>query len=467
MSKLMRCLYCGLLQDEPKGVKTCSRCGGELVFESAPSPQTYIHATMELDQISAPADQVVDRHLVLTINTPPEIPQDEQAPTPIGRESMGFHAVLDTSGSMRGPKMESAKEAVRQAIQRLHDGDVFSLVTFASDVSVVVPATIVDRHLRRKVSSILNETEAGGQTALCGGLEAGIQAARSRKQETDLVLLLSDGQANIGETDLEIVGQRAYDVRRKHDAGQNGVTTSTLGVGSDYNEALMVEIATQGGGRFYHVRDAHQITPYVAGELGEASAIAAQQTVLHLTLPANTGIQPFSSAYQTTSLTDVAIGDIPVDTELEIVLRLLLPTQSAGSRLPIESTLTYRSPAGNELTTPLNIVTLRFMPAPAFEPRDGTVVPVVERVLEQMRARGVLQDARVASTLGAAETGNAARHSVDELHSYAELLGEARAREVAQDQEQVLNAMAATPSVAKASVHAAFRRQRGTKTFDK
>ena len=33
MPKLMRCLYCGLLQDEPAGVKVCARCGGELAFE--------------------------------------------------------------------------------------------------------------------------------------------------------------------------------------------------------------------------------------------------------------------------------------------------------------------------------------------------------------------------------------------------------------------------------------------------
>ena len=36
MSRLMRCLYCGLLQDEPEGIKTCPRCGGELVFEEQP-----------------------------------------------------------------------------------------------------------------------------------------------------------------------------------------------------------------------------------------------------------------------------------------------------------------------------------------------------------------------------------------------------------------------------------------------
>ena len=154
MSNLTRCLYCGLLQDEPKGVKTCSRCGGELAFEPAPLPRTYLRATMELDQINAPADQVIDRHLVVTINTPEEVPQGERAPTSTGREPMGFHAVLDASGSMRGPKMESAKEAIRQAIRRLHDGDTFSLVTFANKVDLVEERRMTDDELSVVSSAI-------------------------------------------------------------------------------------------------------------------------------------------------------------------------------------------------------------------------------------------------------------------------------------------------------------------------
>ena len=50
MPRLMRCQYCGLLQDEPSGVKTCARCGGELAFEVEPPPDeraSYVRAQME------------------------------------------------------------------------------------------------------------------------------------------------------------------------------------------------------------------------------------------------------------------------------------------------------------------------------------------------------------------------------------------------------------------------------------
>ncbi|MEE8392044.1 MAG: VWA domain-containing protein [Anaerolineae bacterium] len=460
MAQLMRCLYCGLLQDEPRGIKTCARCGGELVFEQPTPTRSYVQAQIELDQINAPADQIVDRHLVLTIQTPSQVPDDEAAPTESGREPMAFTAVLDVSGSMRREKLDAAKEAVRQAARCLHDGDIFSLVTFASDVQTVFDPTQVDGRLRKKVKDILRKIEAGGQTALCGGLEAGIEAALVKPQETNLVMLLSDGQANVGETDLEKVGERAFKAR------QSGIITSTLGVGRDYNEALMVEIAIQGGGRFYHVLHARQIVPYVAGELGEVSALAARDATLHLTLPTGTGLQPFSSAYTVSAQSVISLGDIPVDTRLEVVLRLLLPSQPAGSRLPIEGSLTYRSPADNELTTPLNVVTLRFVAPAAFDRREGAVVPIVERVLEQMKARSVLGAVRTAAVRGKVAADEQAHLSTAELCTYASLLGDEVAEELAQDHQRLFAAMAAAPETAKGAVSRAHGLHRSTKTFD-
>jgi Ca-activated chloride channel family protein len=461
MPKLMRCEYCGLLQDEPKGVKACARCGGELAFEHAPPSGSYLQAQLELDQINAPAGQIVDRHIVLTIQTPTEVPESEVAPTAAGREPMGFCAVLDVSGSMRGPKLDAAKEAVRQSIRRLRDGDVFSLVTFSNDVETAVSSVVVDRELRKRAEKIVGRIGAGGRTALCGGLEAGIAAARKKSQETNLVLVLSDGQANEGETDLEQIGQRSYAARR------HAITTSTLGVGSDYNEALMVEIATQGGGRFYHVLQARQIAPYVAGELGEAGALAARDATLHLNVPVGTGLQPFSSAYAVSSQSTVSIGDIPLDTRLEVVFRVLLPPQPAGSRLPIDGSLTYFSPANNELSTTLNVVTVRYAAPDSFEMRDGAVLPVVERVLEQMRARSVLTTARSTATHGLALAEKRLRADFADLRGYASLLGEEEAFEFDEMAVPAFLARQSAPRAAKAAVAAAFRRQRGTKKFDK
>jgi hypothetical protein len=81
----MRCLYCGLLQDEPAGVKACARCGGELAFETPASGSgdgSYISAQMELDQVSAPSGRNCDRYLLVTLRTPGQVPPQHAAPTP-------------------------------------------------------------------------------------------------------------------------------------------------------------------------------------------------------------------------------------------------------------------------------------------------------------------------------------------------------------------------------------------------
>jgi Ca-activated chloride channel family protein len=462
----MRCLYCGLLQDEPAGVKACARCGGELAFEVEPLPDgraSYVHVQMELDQVTAPAGRNVDRYLLVTLRTPAQVPPEEAAPTQTGRQPLSFTAVLDVSGSMRGPKLVQAKEAVRQALRRLHDGDVFSLVTFANAVACVCEPAEVNDRTRHLVESMLQEIEAGGQTALCGGLELGLEHAAARQQDTTLVLLLSDGQANVGETDVEVLGRRGSEAR------QRGLIVSTLGVGADYNEALMVEVATQGGGRFYHVLDAAQIAAYVAGELGEVAALAAREATLRLAIPANAAVFPLSSAYlaqQGGGEATISLGDIPSDVELEVPIRLTLPAQPAASKVSVEGTLAYLSPAGNRLGARLNRVTVRFVEPATFAKRDGVVLPVAEHVFEQMRASNVLGVSRVLAK-SPAQAQQRIEAEMAAVREYATLLGEERGLEGIQAMAADFAQLQAAPVMAKATVAHAFARTRRTKEFGK
>lgn len=464
MPRLMRCIYCGCLQDEPAGIKACARCGGELDFttsQPATSPN-YLQVQMELDQITAPADRRVERHLVLTLRTPAQVPAAEAAPTQTGRPALMFVSVLDVSGSMRGDKLDWTKKAVRQAVQNLQAGDLTALVTFNSRVETLLPPTPVDGNLRQRLDAILDDLNAGGMTALCGGLEAGIAAARQEARDTRLVLLLSDGQANIGEIDLEKVGLRALE------AAQQKITVSALGVGHSYNEGLLSEIATQGGGRFYHLKNAQQIAPYMAGELGEASTLAARDVTLHLHLPPGASLNPLSAAYHVKEVAQVQLGDIPADTTLEVVIQLRLPAQTAGGRLKFEGRLTYTSPAGHALEAELNPVTLRVVENQQFSFRDGAVKPVVERVLGQMQASGVMQTAREVGRSRPEQkvkVDQVTQASVNEVKQYASLLGDMPAQALAEEYKQTLDQMQTDSEVAKVRVGEAHVVQRSAKKF--
>jgi Ca-activated chloride channel homolog len=466
MAQLMRCPFCGLLQDEPAGVKSCTRCGGALEYEQKPDPglqKSYLQVQMELDQVAAPAGRNVERYLLLTIRAPKQVPPEEAAPAGKKRSPLTFTAVLDNSGSMQGIKINQAKDAVRQAIRILHAEDVFSLVTFANEVACPFEPAKVSDKTAADVENSLKKINASGQTALCGGLELGLEKAGKNKQDTTLVLLLSDGQANQGETDLEKIGQRALKAR------EQGMVVSTLGVGMDYNEALMSEIATQGGGRFYHVQYASMMPAFVAGELGEAANLAARNVTLTLSIPAGATLIPLSAAYtvqQGDGQALVSIGDIPCDTELEVPLRLALLAQKADIKLSLEGTLKFTSPVNHEIMTAVNRVTIRFMNQDAFQLREGVVQPVAEKVFVQMKANSVLDLSRTRAHRPA-DSEKKAESILASLHSYADLLGEERAEEEIREMDTHIHQVAASPQYAKMSHDAAFRTSHSRKDFDK
>ena len=463
--KLMRCLFCGLLQDEPKGAKTCSRCGGELEYEQKPlaGASSYIQVQMELDQVNAPAGQDVDRYVLVTLRTPPEVPAREKAPTKSGREPINFTAVLDVSGSMSGEKINQAREAVRQALARLQDGDIFSLVTFSSEEKCLQEPVVIDPCSRTQIAQSIDKITAGGNTALCAGLELGLAKAHSFIQKSNLVLMLSDGQANVGETDLEKIGTHAAVARKE------GITTSALGIGLDYNEALMSNLASEGGGRFYHLQNAHQIGPFLTGELGEMVNYAAREAELVLQLPPGSALIPLSTAYPSAThdqRVTVTIGVIPCDVELEIPMRLILPAQNEGTKLSVEGELRFLSPADHSYVAPLNRVTLRFVRQSGFRITEGVVTPVAEKILEQMRATQVVHY----STLRARRPQQAmaeAQKDLDLLSQYAERLGHERARTERENLESDFNRMTFDPLAAKLGIFNANMRTRGTKDFGK
>jgi Ca-activated chloride channel family protein len=466
MPKLMRCLYCGLLQDEPAGVKVCPRCGGELAFELPPPPQqagSYLEAQMELDQVSAPAGRPVDRHLLVTLRTPVTVPDDQAAPTGRTRPAIHLTAVVDVSGSMRGRKLDQVKVALRQALRHLSEGDWLSLVTFAQDTRRVLKPVRIHGGMHDTVDQAVQALRAGGQTALCAGLELGIRVAGSKRCDTNLVLLLSDGQANVGETDLEAVGLRAYQARQKD------ITVSTLGVGMDYNEALMVEIATQGGGRYYHVRDASQIVPYLTGELGEASNLAARGTTLHIDVPEGAIVVPLSASYRV-ELSDrvarVAVGDIACDVDMEVSMRLTLRGEQADARVSIEGEVHYESPAGHSLAARLNRVTVRFVGDSLFELGEGVAAPVAAKIARHLHAAQVLDISRTMTKDRAMGRQKAARGR-DALHEYAERLGKEEADKIMDELGMAYENMTSSPARAKQAVAFSYRVSRSTKDFDK
>jgi Ca-activated chloride channel family protein len=179
------------------------------------------------------------------------------------RAPLSVHIVLDVSGSMSGQAIEDAKRAAEAAVDKLEATDDFSMVTFSDTPSVIVHDGPIGPR-RAQVLARIHEVQAGGGTNISAGLDLGYAEARAPgvgDEAVRLVMLLSDGHANGGDTSPEHLADRAAR------AFQEGIQTSAFGLGPDYDAALMSGIADRGAGGYYYVADSSQIEPALAREI--------------------------------------------------------------------------------------------------------------------------------------------------------------------------------------------------------
>ena len=179
------------------------------------------------------------------------------------RPHLSVHLVLDVSGSMAGAAMENAKSAAAAMVDKLDPSDDFSLVTFADSAQLLVADGPVGSRrvdIKTKISGI---STLGG-TNIGAGLQLGYQQAATKSIPEDamrVVLLLSDGQPTAGIQDPKQLARLALD------SFQNGVQTSSFGLGDSYDGALMSAIADEGAGGYYYLRDSTTIAPALVTEL--------------------------------------------------------------------------------------------------------------------------------------------------------------------------------------------------------
>jgi len=146
--------------------------------------------------------------------------------------NVGF--VLDHSGSMKGEKIHRVREAVQLAIGMMGPEDTISVVIFDHRVETFIPSQqVLDQGaLIRKIGEI---REAGG-TKIAPALKRALdEVSKAKHKGITRLILLTDGQTE-KEKDC-IIGA--------DEAGRLGIPVTTLGVGDDWNEDLLIEMANR------------------------------------------------------------------------------------------------------------------------------------------------------------------------------------------------------------------------------
>jgi Ca-activated chloride channel family protein len=193
---------------------------------------------------------------------------------------MSVHLALDVSGSMNGAAIDNAKKAAQALVLKLDPLDDFSMVTFSSEADVLVPDGPVGPR-RKDIMAKIGAVRADGGTNISAGLDLAYHQAHTGQIDADaikIVMLLSDGHANAGDTNPTSLAERA-----EH-AFQDGVQTSTFGLGGDFDAPLMSAIADKGAGGYYYLADSTQIAPALTRELDARLIPVAQAVELRVRL---------------------------------------------------------------------------------------------------------------------------------------------------------------------------------------
>ena len=168
------------------------------------------------------------------------------------RPGQAVEVVIDRSGSMSGAVFNSAKESILKLIDRLAPQDSFGLIAFDNQALIVAPIRTMADHDMPALRKAVREMQTGGNTDISAGYTMGLrELSRVATDAGATLLLISDGHANSGEQDPTVLAQ----IATTH-AG-NKVTTSTIGLGTGYDEKILEALAQGGNGahRFAYTID--------------------------------------------------------------------------------------------------------------------------------------------------------------------------------------------------------------------
>lgn len=196
------------------------------------------------------------------------------------RHPINLALVIDRSGSMDGERIINARDAAITAVNMLDSNDTLSIVAYDSEAEVIMPATKV-KNKQQIIYAIRRSIESGGSTALFAGVSKGIQQVSRHldKEQINRIILLSDGQANVGPTSNSELAELARVAAKK------GIAITTFGIGEDYNEDLMTTIASYSDGNHVFVKNANNLEGILAHEFNDVMSVVAQDVEVVITTP--------------------------------------------------------------------------------------------------------------------------------------------------------------------------------------
>jgi Ca-activated chloride channel family protein len=241
---------------------------GEPVRATGAGPVT-LEAQLASPYVLAGSTEV---HAVFRLQTAPS--------APLTRQPVNLAVVIDRSGSMAGPKLAFAKQAAASLVDQLQPTDRLAVVQYGEDV-VSMRGTLATRQGKAQLHAFIDNIACSGSTDIGLALKtaADLVADNASGYRSNRIILLTDGQPTAGIVDPEALERLTAQIHER------GMAVTALGVGLDFNETLLREMAENGAGFYGFLEDGSRLEEIFAKELHQAAAAVARNVRVQLTLP--------------------------------------------------------------------------------------------------------------------------------------------------------------------------------------
>lgn len=307
--------------------------------------------------------------------------------------------------------MEFTKQALNIVADYLRPVDRFSLVAFAQDALLMAPVTRgpsgadTQKDLLHQAVDRLDRINLGDETFMARGMEKGYEQMKAglSPDRVSRMILLTDGYTKEEHACYEWARQ----------AKQAGIVVSTMGLGLDFNENLMISLADVCGGHAYLITDPQEIPDAFRQELSNAQSVTWRDLALTLTFPTDVTLRRAHRLQPVIAELDVLtakagrnslpLGDMEARHPPAILLELVAPPRPAGNFRLAQTTLQARQ-AGESTaqTVAAQDIIVHYTEAPSqAQQTNPHLMAAVQKVSAVKLQNQALEDAQRGNIAGA------------------------------------------------------------------
>jgi len=296
--------------------------------------------------------------------------------------------------------LDFIKQALGIVSNTLRAQDRFSLVAFAEDALLVVPNSPgTDSDRLAKSIDRLDSIDLGDETYMARGMDMGQQQiqAGARKDAIDRMILLTDGYTK----DEALCYTWAMQAKKR------GLIISTMGLGLDFNEDLLISLAESTGGNAYFIQDSAKIPDAFETELSGAQSVTWRNLCLSLALPTDVTLRRVhrvtpTIAHIAANADSIELGDLDARNPPSVLVELVVPPRPTGSYRLAQASLHGRSPIGHRRELARQDILVEYSEKPSeAKQTDHTLMSAVQRVSAFKLQNQALQEANRGNIAGA------------------------------------------------------------------